>query len=143
MMQRDEIALLQLRHVANIDGRRLPVREPVDPARGTMDAVVVVALAGIAPVEDEHAAIGAISEVDAAEPGIGREEDVGLVPPDVAAARSFEPLDVDAPAVKVEREQLAADTAPATGRPGRSSGRYEHVRRRGDRRFRRESSVFL
>ena len=48
---------------------------------------MLVALAGIAPVEDEHAAVGPVAEVDAPEPGIGREEDVGLVPPDVAAAR--------------------------------------------------------
>ena len=72
-----------------------------------MDAVVVVALAGVAPVEDEHAAVGSVAQVDAAEPGIGREEDVGLVAADVAAARSLEPLDVDAPAVEVQREELA------------------------------------
>ena len=69
---------------------------------------MVVALAGIAPVEDEHAAVGAVAQVDAAEPGIGREEDVGLVAADVAAARAFEPLDVDAPAVEVQGEELAA-----------------------------------
>ena len=52
-----------------------------------MDAVVLVALAGVAPVEDEHAAVGAVAEVDAAEPGVAGEEHVGLVPADVAAAR--------------------------------------------------------
>ena len=67
---------------------------------------MVVALAGIAPVEHERAAVGAITQVDPSKPGVGGEEDVGLVPPDEAAARAIEPLDVDAPAVKVQGEQL-------------------------------------
>ena len=84
-----------------------------------MDAVVIVALAGIAPVEDEYAAVRPIAQVDAAEPGVGGEEDVRLVAPDVAAAVALEPLDIHAPAVEIQREELARDMRPATDRPGR------------------------
>ena len=73
-----------------------------------MDAVVLVALAGVAPVEHEDAAVGAVAEVDAAEPGVAGEEDVGLVAADVAAPVALEPLDVDPPAVEVQGEELAA-----------------------------------
>ena len=72
-----------------------------------MNTVMLVALASITPVEDEDAAIGAVAQIDTAEPGIGPEEDVGLMPPDITAARPLEPLDIDAPAVKVQREQFA------------------------------------
>ena len=133
-VQRDQIALVQRRHVATGDAREVPVGDLVDPARRAVDAVVVVALAGIAPVEHEHAAVGAVAQVDAAKPGVGGEEDVGLVAPDVAAARAFEPLDVDAPAVEVQGEAACPGRPPATGRPGRSSRRYGHGRRRGGRR---------
>ena len=86
-VQGDQLALVELRQVADRDARGLPVSDLVDPARGAVDAVVVVALAGVAPVEDEDAAVGPVAQVDAAEPGVGGEEDVGLVAADVAAAR--------------------------------------------------------
>src|SRR4051794_4843373 len=79
-----------------------------DASRGAMDAVVLVALSGIAPVEDEETAIGTVGQVDAAKPGIGGERGVGFVPADVAGAFTLEPLNIHAPAVEVEGEQLAA-----------------------------------
>ena len=74
-----------------------------------MDAVVVVAFPRIAPVEDEHAAVGTVAQVDPSEPGVGREQDVGLMPTDVTAARAFEPFDIDPPAVEIEGEKLVAE----------------------------------
>ncbi len=73
-----------------------------------MDALVVVALAGIAPVEDVHAAVGSVAQVDAAEPRVLGEEDVRLVAADVSAALALEPLDVHPPAVEIQGEELAA-----------------------------------
>ena len=73
-----------------------------------MDAIVFVAFAGVGPVDDVDRAVGAVVEVDAAEPGVGGLGDVGLVAGDVAAAFAVEPIDVDAAAVEVEGEELAA-----------------------------------
>src|SRR5262245_66078812 len=77
-------------------------------AGGAVDAVVFVACAGVGPVDDIDGTVGTIVEVDAAEPGVGGLGDVGLVAGDVAAAVALEPIDVDAAAVEVERQQLAA-----------------------------------
>ena len=86
----------------------LTISELVDSPRSPVDAVVVVALAGVAPVEHEDAAVGAIAQVDAAEPGVRGEVDVRLVAADVSAPAPFQPLDVEPPAVEIEGEELAA-----------------------------------
>ncbi len=131
-MQRDELAFREPRQIAGRHAVWAPVRDLVDPARGAVDAVALVALAGVAPVEDEDAAVGAVAQVDAAEPGVGREEDVGLVAADVAAARSLEPLDVHAPAVEVQGEELApVSSRPLVGQVDRQR-RYARGRRRGE-----------
>jgi len=98
-----------------------------------MNSGAVVTFSGVTPVEDEHAAVRSVAEVEAAEPGVGREEAVGLVTPHIAAAGAFEPFDVDATAMEVEGEQFAADRLRATGRPGRSWRRYGRVLRLGGR----------
>ena len=84
------------------------VADPVDAAAGAVHASAVVALAGVAPVEDEAAAVGAGADLDAAEPGVVAEEDVGLVAADVAGPQAFQAFDVGAAAVHVEGEQLVA-----------------------------------
>ena len=72
-----------------------------------MDAVVVVAFAGVGPVGDEDVAVGAGEEVDAAEPFVFGLHEVGGVFADVAAALAFQFVDVDAVAVEVAGEDGA------------------------------------
>src|SRR6185503_13979307 len=48
----------------------------VNAPAGAMDAAVFVTFARIAPVEHEHAAVGAVTEFHAAEPGVCRNEEV-------------------------------------------------------------------
>src|SRR5438309_10228971 len=73
-----------------------------------MHAVVFMAFASVGPVDDIGGAVGAVVEVDAAKPGVGGLGDVGLMAGDVAAALAVEAIDVDAAAVEVEGEELAA-----------------------------------
>ena len=73
-----------------------------------MNAGGFVALAGVAPVEDEAAAVGAGADFDAAKPWIVAEEDIGLVFANVAAAIALQTLHVGASAVHVEGEELVA-----------------------------------
>ena len=107
-------ALLRRDHRSNPRGglcwsaQRLPVCNSKHPPREPVDAVVFVTFAGVGPVDDIDGAVGAVVEVDAAEPGVGGLGDVGGVVADVAAAVAFEPIDVDAAAMEIEREQLAA-----------------------------------
>ena len=95
-----------------------------------MDAVAVVAIAGVAPIEDKNAAVGSVAQINAAEPWVGREEHIRLMAADVAAAGTLEPLDVHPAAVEIQRQELARGRPRATGRPGRSSRRYARARRR-------------
>jgi hypothetical protein len=89
-VQFHQIALAEFRKVANFDSLRFAVSEFIDAAAGTMDAGAFVTFAGIAPIENEHAAIGAVTEFHAAKPGIAREEKVGAVPPNVTGTVAFE-----------------------------------------------------
>ena len=79
-----------------------------DPSRPPVDPVVLVAFSCVAPIQHIDGAVGAVVEVDAAEPGVGGEGHVGFMAGDVAAAFALEPIDVDAAAVEVEGEELAA-----------------------------------
>lgn len=79
----------------------------VDAAGGAVDAVVVVAFAGVGPVGDEDVAVGAGEEVDAAEPLILGLHEVGGVFAGVAAAFAFQFVHVDAVAVEVAGEHGA------------------------------------
>ena len=85
---------------------RLAVADAEDATAGAVDAGGLVALAGVAPVEDEAAAVGSGADFDTAEPWIVAEEDIGLVFADVAAAVAFQALHISAAAVHVEREEL-------------------------------------
>ena len=73
-----------------------------------MDSGVFVAFTGVAPVENVHRAVGAVTEVDAAEPRISGVQHVWLMLADEARAFSFELLDVHSPTVQVERQQTTA-----------------------------------
>src|SRR3954454_15739191 len=73
-----------------------------------MHAIVLVAFARVAPVDHIDRSIGTVIQVDAAEPFVFRQSDIGLVAGDVARAFTLEPIDVDPPAVQIERQQLSA-----------------------------------
>ena len=73
-----------------------------------MHAVAVMAIAGVAPIQNEQSAVGPITQVNAAEPGVGREEHVVLVAAEEPAAGSLEAFHVHAAAVEIHREKLAA-----------------------------------
>lgn len=77
-----------------------------DTTAVAVDAVVVVALAGVAPIADEDAAVRRGDQVHAAEPGIGEGKCVGFAAGDEAAAGAFEAFDVQAAAVEIDREEL-------------------------------------
>ena len=64
--------------------------------------------AGVAPVEDEHAAVGTVTEFHAAKPRVARREKVRRVPADVAGTAAFEEFLIRAPAVQIHSEQMAA-----------------------------------
>ncbi len=57
-----------------------------NPSAGTMNARVFVALARVAPVNDENAAVRAAAQVDATEPGVPCEKNILAMLGDVAAA---------------------------------------------------------
>src|SRR5262245_33995734 len=78
-----------------------------------MDAGVFVTLARIAPVEHEHAAVRTVTQLHPAEPRIGRNEEVGCVPADVAASIAFEDFLICPAAMEVQREE----SATTFGRP--------------------------
>ena len=73
-----------------------------------MDAVLIVALADVAPVEDGDGAIRPLAELDAAEPRVVRLQDVRLVLHDERAALPLDAFDVHAPSVQVERHEFVA-----------------------------------
>ena len=98
------------------DGLGRATGDAEDPAARAVRAGVLVALAGVAPVEGIHRAVGAGRQVDPAKERVGRLEDVGPVAGDVAAAGPLQPLAVEPAAVEVPREQVA----PILGGPGPS-----------------------
>ena len=83
--------------------------EAVDPAARPMDPGPFVAFAGVAPVEDRQGLPRQLHKVGAAEEGIAEPGQVGLMAPDDAGRLGIEPVDVDAPAVEIEREESTAE----------------------------------
>src|SRR5262249_10111553 len=80
----------------------------VDAAAAAVHAVVVVALAVVAPVGDVDGPLGAVGQGDAAEPGVVAGQEVGGVAADVAAAAPVQHVAVDAVAVEVTGEEAVA-----------------------------------
>ena len=68
-LQGDRRSSLSRADVFHVGLHGLAVDDLVDPARGAVNAVVVVAFADVAPVGDIHAAVGTCDQVDAAKPG--------------------------------------------------------------------------
>ena len=64
-----------------------------------MNAVVFVAFAGVAPIENENAAVRAVTDFHAAEPRIGRREEIRSMFADIAAPAAFENFFVAAAAM--------------------------------------------
>ena len=80
----------------------------VDPAIGAVDFLVVVTLPGVGPVADIDAAIGAIGEVNAAEPGIVGEHKIAAMAAHVAGAFALEDVVVHPAAVQIAHEDGVA-----------------------------------
>ena len=94
----------------DVDAGRGPwgtVDKLVDPAAGAMNAVMVVALAGIGPIGDVDPAVGAADEIHAAIEGIGDEAEIFAVRRGVAGPERRETVVVDPSAVEVEGEHPA------------------------------------
>ena len=68
-------------------------------------SIVLMAFTGVGPIEDVNAPIGAVIEVNAAEPGIVEFHEIGLVFADSSGPSALEAFLVDAAAVEVEREE--------------------------------------
>src|SRR5262245_28402359 len=73
-----------------------------------MRHLIIVTFAGVAPIADVDAAVGAVVDCDATEPGIVRKQKILAVMGDVARAFAFEQIVVDAIAVQIAGEQAAA-----------------------------------
>jgi len=80
----------------------------VDSTGGSMYAGGFVAFAGVAPVEDVHAAVGPITQVDAAKPFVAEEKGVFAVLADVPRSAALEDFLICAAAKIIQHVQLAA-----------------------------------
>ena len=68
----------------------------------------VMAFAGVGEIADVHAAVGAVGEGDAHKPRVARAHQIPLVAGGVAATLACKAIVVDAPAVDVVHENIAA-----------------------------------
>ena len=78
-----------------------------------MNAIFLVTLTDVAPVQNRHRAVWALAELDATEPRIVRLQNIGLVLHHQGAAHSLDGFDVHAPAMHIKGHQLIA----VRGRP--------------------------
>ena len=99
---------LDIRQLRQINGLRLghAIRDLINPPVFAVDILVIMALAGVGPVGDVHAAVRAVVEGEAAEPWVVGDQDIGAVIGDVAGALAFEDVVVDAVAVDVAMKRL-------------------------------------
>src|SRR5689334_3484409 len=91
-VQLDQFTVTQFRQVAGARLLRCTARDLVDAAGCSMNAGSFMAFAGVAPIEDVDAAIGAVAEVDSAEPLIAEEEVVAAVLADISGATALKDL---------------------------------------------------
>ena len=98
------------RGFGEVDARLLGVAitDLEDAASATVDAILIVALADIAPIKDGDGAVWSLTKLDAAEPLVVRLQDVGLVLHDERAALALDAFDVHATSVQIERHELVA-----------------------------------
>src|SRR5206468_7000694 len=106
-VQLHQLAGAQLCDVADFAAPRFAVNNLIDPPAGAMDAAVFVTFARVAPVEHEHAAVRAVTEFHAAEPGVRRDEKVRPVPAHVTAAAAFEDFLIGTATVEIQRKKTA------------------------------------
>ena len=107
-LQAGKLLRRQLRKIDGSGGPGLAVRDPEDPARGPVDAIVLVALADISPVENEDLAGGPRQQLDPAEPGIPRLDHVLAMHRAIGRPVALEMVAVEAAAVKIHREYIVA-----------------------------------
>jgi len=81
----------------------------IDATAGAVDAIVFVALAGIAPIGEEDAPVGGGEEIGATEPGVADVEEIGEMRGEIAAALGEELFAIEAPAVEVDGEELVME----------------------------------
>ena len=84
------------------------VCDPEDPAARAVHACCLVTLSGVAPVDRQHRAIGAVGQFHAAEERIAGEQHVAAVVANVAAPLAFEQFLISPPAMKIPGEEMAA-----------------------------------
>ena len=96
--------------LGDVDARLLglAIADLEDAAGGAMDAVLIVALTDIAPVENRDSAVWSLPELDAAEPLVVRLQDVGLMLHDQRATLPLYALNVHASSMQIERHELVA-----------------------------------
>ena len=101
---------LRRRRLGEIDAGLLgvAVADLEDASGGTVDAILVVALADVTPVEEGDGAVGTLAEFDAAEPRVVRLQDIRLVLHDERASLALDGFDVHASAVQIKRHELVA-----------------------------------
>ena len=78
------------------------------PAAGAMDPGVLVTLSRVAPVENVNPTVWPGADFHTTEPGVGREQQVGSMRGDIAAADPLQDLLIHPPSVKVQRERAAS-----------------------------------
>ena len=81
----------------------------IDATAGAVDAIVFVALAGVAPIGEEDAPVWCGEEIDATEPGVADVEEIGEMRGEIAAALGEEFFAIEAPAVEVDGEELVME----------------------------------
>src|SRR5688500_17914942 len=86
----------------------LPVSNLVNPPARPVYPVIFMALPNVAPVHHVHATVGTVSEIDGAEVGVGRFEEIFAVGGGVAGSFADEFVPVDPLAVQVDGEHVVA-----------------------------------
>ena len=98
-LEPDQLPVVECGDVGDRRPRRLAVGDLEDPPRRAMDAVVLVALADVAPVGEVHPAVRSGDQVEGPKPGVGGLEQVGRVAADITGAAALEPVIVEPAAV--------------------------------------------
>ena len=109
-LQLRQLQIIQLRQVA-LPGFHIAVGDFEYPPIRAIDDLVVVAFAGIGPVADVDAAVGAVCQRDAAEPRIVGEHEVPGVACHIGRTVALQNIMVDAAAVEVAHEDAVAVAA--------------------------------
>jgi hypothetical protein len=107
-VQLDELPGVEFCNVPHIAALRLTVGDLVNAPARAVDSGALVTFTRVAPVQDEHSAVGAVTEVHAAEPGIACEETILPVMAHIAGTVAFKDLLIRAEPMQVQSEQVTA-----------------------------------